>query len=111
SSNTGYDIAHIEHMLALDSVGVDVVARDVKMTNNTGEVPQKIKDFAKKDLNNVDAVIQLNLPDNFSYKSGVQNIGCFYYETNGLPNNNWREHLEWMDKVIVSCTQQKESLS
>jgi glycosyltransferase involved in cell wall biosynthesis len=95
-------------MLALDSVGIDVVARSVKMTNTKGEVPERVKQFESKDLNNVDVVYQYNLPSEFSYKGGVLNVGTYFYETDGFPNNTWRHNLNMMDLVIHPCESQKK---
>ncbi len=105
---TGYAKSAIEQILALDSVGVDVVPRSCKMTNTDGEVPDRISELEKKDLDNVDTVIQYNLPSEFAYKGGVRNIGTFAYETSGFPNTRWRDHLELMDGVFVLCNHQKE---
>jgi glycosyltransferase involved in cell wall biosynthesis len=94
-------------MLALDTVGFTVVPRSVKMTNTTGEVPDRIKELEQNDLNGVDIVIQHNLPSEFTYKGGVRNVGIFNYETTGFPNTNWRHHLNIMDDIVVSCNFQK----
>lgn len=107
---SGYSHSAIDHILSLDSVGVTVVPRAVQMTPTKGEVPDRIKELEDNDLNNVDVVIQHNLPSEFVYKGGVQNIGLFAYETNGFPNSLWKDHLELMDKVVVSCAYQKAAV-
>jgi hypothetical protein len=100
---TGYARAAIENILALDSVGVEVVPRYVKMTSGKGEVPSKINELEKRDLNKVDAVIQGNLPNEFAYKGGVLNVGTFYYETDTINFSGWRENLKMMDRLVVPC--------
>ncbi len=105
---TGYAKAAIENMLALDCVGVEVVPRAVKMTPSNGEIPCRIIELEQNNLLNIDAVVQHNLPTEFSYKSGVKNIGGFYYETNGFPNTNWSYHLKLMDGIFVSSQHQKQ---
>jgi glycosyltransferase involved in cell wall biosynthesis len=108
---TGYSKAAIENILALDSVGVEVVPRSIKMTNTTGEVPARIKELEKGDLLNVDVVYQYNLPSEFVYKGGVKNVGSYDYETDSFPNSDWIHQLSMMDQVIVSCNHQKEAIA
>ena len=39
---TGWGQAAIDYILAMDSVGIDVVPRAVKLNNNQPELPQRI---------------------------------------------------------------------
>src|SRR4051812_40517692 len=87
---SGYSYSAISHILALDSVGVIVVPRSVKMTNTNGVIPKRIRELQENDLSNVDAVIQHNLPSEFSYKGGIKNIGLFSYETDSFGNSGWK---------------------
>jgi len=102
--STGYSKAIIESVLALDEIGVDVAVRSVKMTNTSGEVPQRIKELSKNNLQGVDCVIQHNLPSEFVYSSKCQQIGRWDYETSNFKNANWCDNLRLMDKLIVSAT-------
>lgn len=104
---TGYAKAAIENILAMDAVGLEVVPRSVKMTDTYGDVPSRVLELEKGNLDGVDVVIQHNLPNEFAYKGGVQNIGAFAYETSGFPNTSWRHDLSMMDKVVVFCNHQK----
>src|SRR5688500_15022601 len=95
---TGYANAAIEYIMSLDAVGINVVTRPVKMTPTTGEIPDRIKELEKKNLDGVDVVFNLNLPSEFAYKGGVKNVGCFYYETTWFPNVDWKYNLDLMDQ-------------
>ncbi len=108
--SSGYSKAALEYILSLDEVGVEVVPRHVSMTGNKAEVPARIKELEQNDTNNVDVVFQHNLPSEFAHKGGVLNIGVFSYETNHFRNTNWASHLSLMDKVIVSCEEQKYAI-
>jgi len=108
-NGSGYANALIEYMMALDSVDIDVVCRNIQMTNKIGSVPDNIKRFENNHLNNVDVNFQYNLPSEFAYKQGVLNVGGFAYETTGFPNSNWKQHLDMMDEVIVPCLFQQEA--
>lgn len=110
TDGTGYANSAIQHMLALNAAGIDVVARSIKMTPGKFEILGEIKSFEQKDLKDVDVVIQHNLPSEFAYKGGVSNIGIFAYETSGFPHSDWKFGLQLMDKVIVSSTHQLEAV-
>ena len=56
----GWSNAAIDFSLALDSVGIDVVCRDIKLTNKQSEVPDRIKELEQKTIDNVDYCIQNN---------------------------------------------------
>ncbi len=107
--STGYAVASIENILSLDSIGVTVVPRPVKMTNTYGPVPQRILELEDNDLNNVDFVINHNLPTEFAWKSGVINIGAFAYETNSIPAS-FHSNLELMDQIMVFCEHQRNAI-
>lgn len=107
--STGYGQSAISHALALDSIGIDVVCRHVKMSDAKIHNNLRIKELEQKDLENVDAVIQHNLPSEFAYRGGIKNIGMFCYETNNFKNSGWANNLLLMDKVIVPCHFQKDS--
>lgn len=106
----GYTNAAIENILSLDSVGVEVVPRSVKMTGANGNVPSRVKELEQNNLNNIDIIVQHNLPSEFVYRSDIKNVGAFAYETNDIPHNDWIEKLKLMDKVVVFCTQQWDIL-
>ena len=107
---TGYGNSALEVMLAMDSVGIDVVPRSVKMTPKSYPVPDRVLELEKKDLLNVDFVIQHNLPSTFSYTGKAKNIGWFIYETRGRPMNTWQSQLGLMDSVFTSCTEDSFTL-
>ena len=73
------------------------------MTTNTNQYNARIEELEKKDLNNIDVIIQHNLPSEFVYSSKAKNIGCFAYETSGFPNSTWKQNLEIMDGIVVPC--------
>ena len=100
--NSGYSEAAIQRALALDSVGVDVVVRNLKLNDIIGQVPERILELEQKDDRNCDAVIQYTLPHLMSYnrKAGV-NIGMFDYETNKFNNTSWDDKLNAMDEIWV----------
>lgn len=107
---TGYSKAAIGYMLALDSVGITVVPRSIKMTPSDCEIPNRIKELEENSLDNVDVLMQHNLPSEWVYKGDVQNIGLFAYETSNFKSSQWAEHIEMMDKTIVFCNSDKNAV-
>lgn len=103
AENSGYSKAAIGYIRSLLSVGVDVTYRDLPMTPKKGELPEDILECSKGTLENVDCIVQHNLPSEFLPKAKVQNIGLFAYETNHFKNTNWKFHLKLMDKIVVPC--------
>ena len=45
---SGWSNAAINNILALDSIGIDVVCRNIKLTNSENEVPERIKELEQK---------------------------------------------------------------
>lgn len=105
---TGYSNAIIEWIVSLHSVGVDVVCKPVKMTNTVGEYPDVLNELMNKDLNNIDCVIQYNLPSTFLKIGSALTIGSYAYETTDIPMNGWLNNINLMDGIIVPCYLQKE---
>lgn len=105
---SGYSNAARENILALTEAGVNVVPRYVKMTNNRQQFNHIIAQLEKQDLNNVDVVIQHNLPSEFAYTDKVINIGCYAWETSGFPNSTWKQHIQMMDKMVVPSSFMKD---
>lgn len=80
------------------------------MTQHTNIHCEKIEELEKKDLNNVDVLIQHNLPSEFIHTDKVLNIGCFAYETSGFPNTNWAQNLQIMDGLVVPTSFMQQSI-
>lgn len=89
-----------KHMLALDSVGVDVVSRTVKLNSFDGEYPDKIKEFENKDVNDVDYVIQHILPHHYQYFNRCKaNIGFYLNDMDTLNIPMWTNKIGLMDRM------------
>jgi glycosyltransferase involved in cell wall biosynthesis len=106
---TGYSQAALDNIVFLDSVGFDVACRPVRMSDPKVNDVSKINHLENKDLKNIDSIIQLNLPHAFERKSGVKNIGCFYWETTDFKSSIWGECCNSMDEIWVTNIQQKQA--
>lgn len=109
--NSGWSQAAIDYILALDSIGLDVVCRNIKLTNSNPEIPQKILELELKDINNVDYCIQHVLPHHLVATTKFKkNISYFVGETNAIKHLLWFENLKNMDEVWVPNNEYKQYL-
>ena len=104
---TGYSQAAIDWALALDTVGVDVVVRNIKLNQNVVMPPERILELQDKDDRNCDFVIQYTLPHLMSYNraAGV-NVAMFDYETSNFRSSSWDDKLRAMDYIFVPNMEQ-----
>jgi glycosyltransferase involved in cell wall biosynthesis len=103
--NTGWAHAAQSYILAMDTAGLDVVPRCIKLNNTQGEVPQRILDLEKKSDKKCDIVIQNVLPHMMSYSGKFdKNIGLCYVETSSFTDSSWPQYLNMMDEVWVPST-------
>jgi len=105
---TGYSQAAIDNIQCANDAGIDVVCRPVRMSRPNSN-NNRFKNLEDKDLKNVDAVIQINLPHTFQRKEGVKNIGMFYWETNHFRSSMWAESCNNMDEIWVTNSQQQQA--
>lgn len=108
---TGWSRAAIDSILALDSSGVDVVCRNLKLTDNNKPVPQRIEELEKKSLDDADFCIQHVLPHHFSYSDKfIKNILYFVSETDTVKYSGWLNIIKSADEVWVPSTSNRNSL-
>jgi len=109
---TGWSNAAINNILALDSVGVDVVSRNVSLTGLMGEVPDRILELENKDTQGVTHCIQHVLPHHLTATAILQkNVAYFVSESIDLQKNIWHEQLRTMDEIWVCNTTQVDNMS
>ena len=101
---TGWAQASIDYIHALNTVGVDLVIRPLKLNNHQGEIDQTLTDLEQKSATGADVIIQHTLPHFMEYKPGVKNIGLFVTETDSCFFTNWVRKLNIMDEVWVANT-------
>lgn len=109
--NSGWSKAAIDYILALDSVGIDIVCRNIKLTNVKANIPNKIEELEQKDLSNIDYCIQHVLPHHLvATDKFKKNIAYFVGETNTIYHLNWFEQLNTMDEVWVPSAKYRDLL-
>lgn len=101
---TGWSTAAQNYILALDSVGIEVVPRALSLTpaNDKIDIPPRILELEENDESGCDVCIQHLLPEMMEYHGSFDmNVGMYAYETSHFRNTSWAEHLNLMDQVWV----------
>jgi glycosyltransferase involved in cell wall biosynthesis len=99
---SGWSQAAIDLIQAIDSAGIDVVCRNVKLTSKSCNIPSKIIELENKDTNNVDFCVQHLLPHHLVGTSKFKkNIAYYVGESTTLKYNNWKSSLNLMDEIWV----------
>jgi glycosyltransferase involved in cell wall biosynthesis len=98
----GWAQASRRSILALDSVGVDVVPVNVSLTGADNDIPDRIKELEAGSFYDADYCVQNVLPHCMvatdQYK---KNIGYFVTENNTIAHTPWCSQLSWMDELWV----------
>lgn len=108
---SGWSHAAINSLLAAQSAGIDIVARNIKLTNYNPEIDQRILPLENKSLQNVEYCIQNVLPHHIvGTQKFKKNIAYFVGESNTLQYNNWLTNLALVDEVWVPNESLRQSL-
>jgi len=99
---TGWAQAAIDYILAMDSVGIDVVPRAVKLNSNSPELPERIIELENKISRGCDICIQHVLPHMMDYNGKFdRNIALYATETNSFTWSIWPDRINQMDEAWV----------
>jgi len=102
---SGWSQAAIDLIKAAHSVGIEVAARNIKLTNTQHQTDPLIARLEKTPLQNIDFCIQHVLPHHFvGTQKFRKNIAYFVGESSTLKYNNWYDHLSIMDEIWVPNT-------
>lgn len=102
---TGFAHSSIDHIIAMNRVGIDVVTRPIELSGYHESVPHEIEELEKKSLDGVTHVLQHYLPQMFTWKHGVKNIGMFHVETTHFKPSKWQYYCNLMDAIVVNSLQ------
>jgi glycosyltransferase involved in cell wall biosynthesis len=99
---SGWSQATTNSILAANSAGLDIVCRNIKLTNYDGPTDQTILELENKDLKNIDCCIQNVLPHHIvGTQKFKKNIAYFVGESNTLRYTSWLTYLKLVDEVWV----------
>jgi glycosyltransferase involved in cell wall biosynthesis len=103
--HSGWATAAQHFIRALDTVGVDVVPRSIKLNATPGNVHPRVLELEKKPARGADIVIQNILPHVMEKVGGVPNVGLSYFESSTLNMSVWPNRLRLMDHHFVTSEQ------
>ncbi len=99
----GWSRAAIDYILALDSIGVDVVCRAVKLGLPCDSLPERILELENKSSQDCDVCIQHVLPHHLVAGPFKKNICIYATETNNFSRSGWQNYINLMDEAWVIC--------
>jgi len=99
--NSGWSKAAIDLISSIDSVGINIVCRNIKLTPQESNVSNRILELEKRPIKNIDVCIQHVLPHHLTGTSKFKNISYYVGESNTLKYNNWKCNLKLMDEIWV----------
>lgn len=99
---TGWSQAAIDLIMSMHLAGIDVVCRNIKLTDYQPTLNPILLRLENKPLEDIDVCIQHVLPHHMvSTKKFKKNIAYFVGETNSILFTNWHVILKQMDEVWV----------
>ena len=99
---TGWAKAAQDYILALDSAGVEVVPRFIKLNNQNHKIPERIDELESQNDKNCNIVIQHLLPHHMEYNGLFEkNIALYVTETDNCKKTCWPEKINLMDEAWV----------
>lgn len=99
---TGWGQAAIDYIMALDTAGVDVVCRPIKLNTNQPQLPERILELEAKSSHGCDHVIQHILPHMMEFSGHFKkSIGLFASETSNFRATSWPDRLNAMTDAWV----------
>lgn len=107
--DTGWSKQNNECVLALSSVGIDVVPRNLKLNNINGNANSKVVELEQNSDKNPDIIIQCVLPHMSKYYGEVKNIIQYQTETDNFKNIRWQDNINTMDEAWVFSKYSKQS--
>src|SRR4051812_31296994 len=107
---TGWGHAALDYILALDSAGVDVACRPIKLNTMPFEIPERVAELEHKPVEDCDIVIQHILPHMMEYCGAFKkNIALFELETDYFGHTFWPEYVNLMDVAWLTSSHAKET--
>lgn len=112
TEGSGWSHSAINHVLALESVGVNVICRNFQLTNNLYKVDDKISECMNKPIKDIDICIQHVLPHHF-VGTDIFKKNIIYYdagEINTIRHISWFQSISMADEIWVPCKEAHDNL-
>lgn len=108
---TGWSKAAQDLILSINRSGVDVVCRNIKLTNTNVAIDPMVSILEQKNLENIDYCIQHVLPHHMvGTDKFKKNIAYFVGESSSVKYSGWMNNLSYMDEIWVPNETMKNNL-
>jgi glycosyltransferase involved in cell wall biosynthesis len=108
---SGWSQAAINNIMAMHSADIDLVCRNVKLTDYQATVNPIITQLENKPLKDIDVCIQHVLPHHIvGTKKFKKNIAYFVSESSTIKHMPWISHLKLLDELWVPNNSIKSNL-
>lgn len=98
---TGWGNAALNNILAMDSVGIDVIPRCISFGGNPVIVPEKILELEQKDSGGAEVCIQHTLPPLYHANKNFKNIALYETESDFIGDAMWNKFINLLDEAWV----------
>jgi len=105
---SGWGSAAEANMLAMKSVGIDVVARPISFGTQK-EISETIQQMEEGSCQGSDFCIQHCLPKYYYYNAKIKNIGFYCTESFDFHYSKWHKYINMLDASWVMSDQNKEA--
>ena len=100
----GWSEATKNYILAMDSVGIDIIPRPFPLNSPQIQPEGRLKQLMEKSSIGCDICIQHLLPHYMQYDGHFKkNIGLFVLESHNIKYTPWPSYLNLMDELWVPC--------
>lgn len=100
--NSGWSKAAINAIEAISTTDIDLVCRNIKLTDTNVKIPNKLLELESKDLDNVDFCIQHVLPHHLTGTNKFKkNVAYFVHEFDSIKYHHWCNSLKLVDEIWV----------
>lgn len=106
---TGWGNAALHNILAMDSVGIDVVPRPITFEQDLKPVPDRIRELEQKSTEGAKYSIQHTLPPLYSADTNLFNIGFYETESDLFRRSLWPKFINNMDAAWVANNESAEA--
>jgi glycosyltransferase involved in cell wall biosynthesis len=99
---SGWARAASDYILAMDSVGIDIVCRPIKLNASVAPIHPRIEELESKSSKGCDICIQHVLPHHMDYNGSFKkNIALYATETSDMLMSGWPAKINQLDEAWV----------
>ena len=99
---TGWGQAATDYILAMDSAGIDVVCKPLKLNKNLAAIPDRLIELESKDSSGAEVCIQHVLPHYMDFNGRFKkNIALYATETSHFKGSSWASRINQLDEAWV----------